>query len=110
MIVEYIRYELKNSATEDLIAAYRSAAQHLRAAPECLGYEFSVCAESPTSCILRIEWTSREAHMNGFRKGPHFPPFLALIRPYVEEIAEMRHYERGDLVWSRSGAAESPAG
>ena len=30
--------------------------------------------------------------MNGFRRGPHFPPFLAAIRPFIGEIEEMRHY------------------
>ena len=31
--------------------------------------------------------------MQGFRKGEHFPGFFAAIRPFVGEIAEMRHYE-----------------
>jgi quinol monooxygenase YgiN len=101
VIVEYIRYELTASSTDSLIASYRDAAQHLRDAPECLGYEMTICADAPNVCILRIEWASAEAHMAGFRRGPHFPPFLALIRPYIGEIAEMRHYVPTDLAWSR---------
>lgn len=105
MIVEYIRYELTSSSTDALLEAYRSAARHLQEAPECLGYEMTVCADGSasvsTSCILRIEWQSAEAHMSGFRRGPHFPPFLALIRPFIGEIAEMRHYQATDLVWRR---------
>ena len=31
--------------------------------------------------------------MQGFRHGPHFPPFLAEVRPFIPDIAEMRHYE-----------------
>jgi quinol monooxygenase YgiN len=92
MIVEYIRYELTTHRAADLVAAYKAAGAHLAAAPECLGYELSTCDEAPTTCILRIEWTSAEGHMSGFRNGPHFPPFLALVRPFVGEIAEMRHY------------------
>jgi hypothetical protein len=30
--------------------------------------------------------------MQGFRRGPHFPPFLGLVRPFIPDIAEMRHY------------------
>jgi quinol monooxygenase YgiN len=101
MIVEIIRYELTSSTTDSLLQAYEQAARHLREAPECLGYEMSVCEEAPNACILRILWESTEAHMQGFRRGPHFPPFLALIRPFVAEIAEMRHYRRTDLIWSR---------
>lgn len=101
MIIEIIRYELTTSSTDSLLEAYRAAAQHLRDAPECLGYELMVCADAPRSCILRIRWQSGEAHMQGFRRGPHFPPFLTLIRPYIGEIAEMRHYACTDVTWSR---------
>ena len=50
------------------------------------------CAEDPGSLILRLEWQSPEAHLQGFRKGPHFRPFVAAIGQFVGEIAEMRHY------------------
>jgi quinol monooxygenase YgiN len=102
VIVEYIRYALKKNATESLVAAYTSAAQYLRDAPECLGYEMTICAAEPASCVLRIEWQSAEAHMNGFRRSPNFPPFLALIRPFIGEIVEMRHYEPTALAWTRA--------
>ncbi len=101
MIVEYIRYVLTKNSPESLLDAYTAAAQHLRQAPECLGYELTFCKDAPATCILRIEWRSAEAHMNGFRRGEHFPPFLALIRPYIDEIVEMRHYEHTALAWKR---------
>ena len=92
MIVEYIRYALTTHAPEELIRAYGGAAKHLDAAPECIDYELTQCAEDPKSLILRIRWESAQAHMDGFRRGPHFPPFLGAIRPFVGEIVEMRHY------------------
>jgi len=101
MIVEYIRYELNQHTTEDLLGAYRAAAQHLRAAPECLGYELAVRDDAPLTCVLRIIWQSAEAHMSDFRRGPNFPPFLELIRPFIGEIAEMKHYSVSDVVWAR---------
>ncbi|PAX07484.1 hypothetical protein CKY28_07410 [Sphingomonas lenta] len=57
-----------------------------------MGFDLAQCVEEPTSLILRISWTSAEDHMEGFRGGPHFPPFLAEIRPFIPEIAEMRRY------------------
>lgn len=101
MITEYIRYELKASTPEALISAYAAASRHLKAAPECLGYELTRCEEAQASCILRILWTSSQDHIEGFRKGPHFPPFLALIRPFIGEIAEMRHYADTGVAWIR---------
>ncbi|WEZ85611.1 antibiotic biosynthesis monooxygenase (plasmid) [Rhizobium sp. 32-5/1] len=101
MIVEYVRYEMTEYTPEKLIEAYGAAIEHLRAAPQCLGYDLTRCVEEPLSLILRIQWTSREDHLEGFRKGPHFPQFLALIRPFVGEITEMRHYAHLDIQWQR---------
>lgn len=92
MTIEYIRYLLVTHAPAALIAAYETARVHLDAAPECLTYDLAQCDDEPNSLVLRIEWTSAAAHMHGFRRGPHFPPFLAAIRDFIPEIAEMRHY------------------
>lgn len=99
MIVEYVRYQLTRHTPEALIDAYSVASMSLRAAPECLGFELAQCEEEPNSLILRILWTSREAHLNGFRGGPNFPPFLAAVRPFINEIAEMRHYVPTEVSW-----------
>lgn len=101
MIVEYIRYDMKVHAPQVLIDAYARAADHLRAAPECLGYHLAQRIDDPTQVILRIHWTSAEDHMRKFRSGPHFPAFLAEIRPFIGEIAEMKHYRETDVAWHR---------
>ena len=54
MIVEYIRYRLGEHPPEALVEAYQAAAEHLDAAPECLGYELTQCAETAEVFILRI--------------------------------------------------------
>jgi quinol monooxygenase YgiN len=47
MIVDYIRYEMKTHAAEDLIAAYAEAAASLTASPECLGYDLAQRDDAP---------------------------------------------------------------
>ena len=101
MTIEYIRYDLVAHQPEDLVRAYVIAAAALRAAPECMGFELAQCEEAPRSFVLRIEWQSTAAHLQGFRKGPHFPPFFAAIKPFVGEIAEMRHYSPTTLEFRR---------
>ncbi len=101
MTVEYIRYELVAHQPDDLVRAYTIAADALRAAPECLAFELAQCEEAPHSFVLRIEWRSTDAHLQGFRKGPQFPPFLAAIKPFIAEIAEMRHYSPTSVVFRR---------
>ncbi|MEV6521015.1 antibiotic biosynthesis monooxygenase [Longispora sp. NPDC051575] len=98
MIIEYVRYRIAEPDREPFEAAYSRAAVPLAAAPECLDFELAECAEDPGAYILRITWTSEKAHLEGFRGGPHFPPFLAEIRPYVGSIEEMRHYRRTPVV------------
>lgn len=91
MVVEYIRYTVADRARcAELVRAYTTAAKQLDAAPECLAYELTQCEEDLKSWILRIEWRSTEAHLNGFRKGPHFPAFLEAIRG-------LRHYRLTDI-------------
>jgi hemoglobin len=101
MILEYIRYRISAELDAEFQAAYARAAASLQASPECLGYDLARCHEEPSCWILRITWTSLEGHMQGFRRGPMFPPFLREVRPYVDNIEEMRHYEPTDLSWSR---------
>ncbi|GAA3033018.1 hypothetical protein GCM10020000_07640 [Streptomyces olivoverticillatus] len=63
MTVEYIRYRIAETERRTAFEkAYAAAAEHLYAAPQCLGYELSRGVEEPERYILRIEWTSVEDH------------------------------------------------
>jgi quinol monooxygenase YgiN len=101
VIVEYIRYQIPAERDEAFRSAYGRAVDSLRASPHCLGYELSRCEEEPSSYVLRILWTSTADHLQGFRRSAEFGPFLAEVRPFIEQIQEMRHYEATELVWSR---------
>jgi len=92
MITEYIRYRVPQDRQGDFESAYQVAADALRAAPQCVDYELSRCLDEPGHYVLRIIWTSVEEHLRGFRGGPLFGQFFAAIKPYVEDIEEMRHY------------------
>ncbi|MFC4052538.1 group II truncated hemoglobin [Actinomadura syzygii] len=94
MIVEYIRYRIDPAESGAFEEAYARAAASLAAAPQCVDYELSRCVDEPECYVLRIGWTSADDHMKGFRGGEHFPAFFAEIKPYVQQIEEMRHYER----------------
>ncbi|MFI7273766.1 group II truncated hemoglobin [Streptomyces sp. NPDC049879] len=109
MTVEYIRYRIADPERRAAFeASYATAAAQLDAAPQCLAYELSHGVEEPDRYILRIEWTSVPDHEQGFRGGPHFPPFLAAIRGWIGDIEEMKHYERTAVV-SSPGTAARPA-
>ncbi|GAA2083897.1 group II truncated hemoglobin [Actinomadura alba] len=93
MIVEYIRYRVPVERSEEYEAAYARAAVPLARAPQCVEYDLNRCVEDPEAYVLRIVWTSAEDHLTGFRGSANFREFFAEIKPYVEQIEEMRHYE-----------------
>lgn len=107
MVVEYIRYRVAPQRLGEFEAAYEQAAGQLRAAPECVDYELTRCLDDPAAYVFRITWTSVDDHLHGFRGGPHFGGFFAAIKPYVEDIEEMRHYDRTPV--TGGGGAAPPA-
>ena len=95
MTVEYIRYRVPATDHAGFIAAYRSGAADLTASPHCLRCEVTQGVEEPDNFIVRIEWDSIEGHEQGFRNGPHFPPFFAKVKQFFPTILEMKHYAVG---------------
>ncbi|HET6266919.1 MAG TPA: antibiotic biosynthesis monooxygenase family protein [Acidobacteriota bacterium] len=93
MIAEYTRYKIDEKRRSTFEADYKKAGESLTASEHCLAYELSHCTEDRDQYILRIEWDSEEGHLKGFRSSPEFKTFFGYVRPYVNDIEEMRHYE-----------------
>jgi quinol monooxygenase YgiN len=101
MIVEYIRYKIENNLQEEFENAYERAGRSLSDSPHCIQYELSHCVEEPKSYILRIEWDSQDGHLKGFRTSPEFQTFFEAVRPFINNIEEMHHYEVAQVKSSR---------
>lgn len=98
MIIEYIRYKVEAGQSDEFISAYVKATEQLNASSYCIAYELSECEEEPGQFMLRIEWTSTEEHLNGFRKSELFPAFFSNIKRFFTNIQEMRHYKQTRVV------------
>ena len=109
MTIEYIRYTIDLTKKDDFENAYAAAAEPLAASPHCLSYELSNCVEEPERYILRIDWDSLDGHMKGFRASSEFREFFTHIKPYVEDIDEMQHYEPTSTVGVGAGTAKPPS-
>jgi len=96
MIVEYLRYTIAEEQQEQFVKDYTEAATPLLESPFCKHYELCQCVEDSSKFMIRIEWTSADDHLQKFRKSGEFGRFLALIKPYIDSIDEMRHYESLD--------------
>lgn len=93
MVIEYIRYSIPEERRAEFERAYAEAAAVLDASEHCLRYEISHGVEEPEHYVVRIEWDSIEGHEQGFRRSPEFGTFFASVRPFFDDIEEMRHYE-----------------
>jgi quinol monooxygenase YgiN len=99
--VEIIRYNISKENQSNFEQAYTSAAQYLRSSKYCLGYQLIHGKEEPNHYIVIIHWTSMEEHLNGFRKSPEFMPFFNLVKPFYNNIEEMKHYELTPVAWQK---------
>lgn len=73
--IEYIRYRVPVERVAEFEDAYRSAAVHLAAAPQCHDIELTRCEEEPESYVVRLTWTSVRDHLEGSRR-PALPAVL----------------------------------
>lgn len=90
--VELIRYTIPENQWTAFENAYAQAGKLLSKSKYCLYYTINKGSEEPNHYVVIIHWTSEEDHLNGFRKSADFAPFLALVRPYYNQIQEMKHY------------------
>jgi quinol monooxygenase YgiN len=93
MVIEFIRYRIDAARADEFERAYAEAGRSLTASSHCRAYELARGVEDPESYVVRIEWDSVEGHEQGFRRSPEFREFFAAVKPFFDDIAEMRHYE-----------------
>ena len=93
MTVEYVRYRIPVEKAARFEADYREAVPFLQASAFCLGCELTKCEEEADRYILRIEWTSMQDHLQGFRTSEAFQGFLPHVREWIDHLEEMQHYQ-----------------
>ncbi|GAA0551110.1 antibiotic biosynthesis monooxygenase family protein [Chitinophaga japonensis] len=99
--VEIIRYNIPEDQQASFEKAYSDAGKYLQASPYCLGYHIIHGEEEPTHYIVTIHWTSKEDHLNGFRKSSEFTGFFQLVQPFFSNIEEMKHYNLTPITWNK---------
>jgi quinol monooxygenase YgiN len=100
MSIEIIRYKIPQPRADAFRSAYEEAAKILAASSVCQGYELIHGEEEPENWILIIRWTSTEAHLKTFRTSREFPEFFRLVKPFFNDIQEMKHYCATGLSWT----------
>ncbi len=101
MTPEIIRYKIAPERKASFEQAYAAAAQVLQHSDYCLGYQLLVSDVDPTLYLLRIDWTSPDDHLKGFRGSALFRAFFEQVKPFVDDILEMTHYRSTPIIWQR---------
>ncbi len=57
------------------------------------GYKVNKSLESPGRVLLMIYWDTLEDHTVGFRGGPLFPAWRAIVGPYFVQPPLVEHFE-----------------
>jgi quinol monooxygenase YgiN len=99
--IEIIRYDIPESQRTGFEAAYAKAGAILQSSPYCLAYEIIHGVDENQRYMVRIHWTSKEDHLNGFRKSKEFGSFFNLVKPFYNNIEEMKHYELTPTLWKK---------
>jgi len=56
------------------------------------GWKVNHSVESPERYLLMIFWDTLEDHMVGFRQGPLFPRWRAIVGPFFAQPPQVEHF------------------
>lgn len=73
-------------------AIQRAASTVLSQAKGMRGYKVNKCIESPERYVLNIFWDTLEDHTVGFRQGPLFAQWRAIIGPFFASPPVVEHF------------------
>jgi heme-degrading monooxygenase HmoA len=81
----------QNAAFEDAIQ--RGAGSVISRAKGFQGYKINRGLESPQRYILQIFWATLDDHTVGFRQGPLFAEWRAIVGPFFAAPPVVEHFE-----------------
>ena len=80
----------QQAAFEEAIA--RGLATVASRAKGMQGYKVNKCIESPERYVLMIFWDALEDHTVGFRQGPLFAQWRAIVGPFFAQPPQVEHF------------------
>ena len=77
-------------------AIRRGAATVISQAPGLKGWKINRGVESPERYVLQVFWETLEDHTVGFRQGPLFAQWRAIVGPFFAQPPQVEHFELVD--------------
>jgi len=73
-------------------AVQRGLTTVIAGAKGCSGWKVNKCIETPERYVLMIFWDTLEDHMVGFRQGPLFAQWRAIVGPFFAQPPQVEHF------------------
>ncbi|MFI5614814.1 putative quinol monooxygenase [Amycolatopsis sp. NPDC051903] len=94
MVTELAILTALPGGADELGRAIAAGVPHLRRHPDCRSVSVSRCLEEPGRFTVSVDWTSVEAHEQGFRSSPLFERWIGSIAGLFDPATlDTRHYE-----------------
>ncbi len=94
MVIEVIRYNIRQGEEAAFEDAFRQAAPLLEASNHCIGFTLTRATRERNRYMMSIFWDSPDGHLIGFRQSNGFPQYQELLQPYAEMVEETGHYRK----------------
>ena len=73
-------------------AIQRGLTTVIAGAKGCRGWKVNKCIETPERYVLMIFWDTLEDHTVGFRQGPLFALWRAIVGPFFAQPPQVEHF------------------
>lgn len=93
MIDEHAVLTITEGREEEFERAFADAPAIFAQAAGCHGVELRRSIEDRRRYLVVVHWESVEAHTVGFREGPLFATWRALVGPFFAQAPVVEHFE-----------------
>ena len=92
MILEVALLDVKPNQESDFELAFEKAQRIISSMHGYVSHQLQRCIENQTRYILLVNWTSLEAHTEGFRESEPYLEWKALLHHFYDPFPTVEHY------------------
>jgi heme-degrading monooxygenase HmoA len=92
-VTEHALLEVKPGLEDEFMSTMDHAKSIIAASPGFLGLRVERCVERPNCFLLLVDWTSLEAHTEGFRGSEAYQEWRSLLHHFYDPFPVVEHFE-----------------
>lgn len=92
MILEVAELDVRPGLEADFELAFDQAREVIAQSPGFVSLDLRRSVEHPSRYLLLVGWERLEDHTVGFRQGPLYPRWKALLHHFYDPFPTVEHY------------------